>query len=60
MNTSTVVSVDGLYRVLHLYVELKISQEIKRDACLALKPTHDGPTANSTTQAEVESFREKL
>lgn len=30
MNTSTVVSVDGLYRVLNLYVELKISQEIKR------------------------------
>lgn len=40
MNTGTVVSADGLYRVLNLYVELKTSQEIKRHACLVLKPSH--------------------
>lgn len=40
MNAGTVVSVDELYRVLNLHAALKISQKIKRLACLALKPTH--------------------
>jgi len=40
INAGTVVSVDGLYRVLNLYAELKISQEIETLACFALKPTH--------------------
>lgn len=48
MKAGTEVSVDGLYKVLNLYAELKTSQEIKRLACLALKPAH--PTCWTGTE----------
>lgn len=54
-DASTLVPGNGLYRVLDLYAQLKISQ-VKRLFCLALKPTHPTWWTNSTTQTEVESF----